>query len=375
VVADDSPAFFLPRMLRAAAARVAARLEAVDGNGLLPLAATDRAHPTAYAFRRHLQRTLPAHLGAAPAADPLRAAAGLPAARLPAAVARRWPRAPLDRLAAAGALAALPLDHGVAPAPLRGGPAAGARALDRFLAGGLAGYAERRNDPAEGSGSGLSAYLHFGHVGAHQVLRGVLGAEGLRAPPTPGPARGAREGWWGLSRGAEAFLDQAVVWRELGLHFARHRPDHATYGALPEWARRTLDAHRADPREPPWSPGRLEAADSGDEVWNAAQRELVRHGRIHNYLRMLWGKRVLGWAPSPEEALETLFRLNDRHALDGRDPNSSTGIAWCLGRFDRPWGPERPVFGTVRYMSTESTRRKFRLGGYLRAHGPDGGAR
>ncbi len=163
----------------------------------------------------------------------------------------------------------------------------------------------------------------------------------------------------------EAFLDQIVVWRELGYHFCHHRPDHGTYTALPAWARGTLDAHRHDRREHRYDRDAFEAAATHDALWNAAQNQLRREGIIHNYLRMLWGKKVLEWSASPEEALATLVHLNDRWALDGCDPNSYSGIGWCLGLFDRPWAPQRPVFGSVRFMSSANTARKFDVDGYL----------
>jgi deoxyribodipyrimidine photo-lyase len=157
-----------------------------------------------------------------------------------------------------------------------------------------------------------------------------------------------------------------VVWRELGFNCCHHRPhDYDRYDSLPAWARATLAKHARDQRPERYSFDQLAAAETCDPIWNAAQRELVQSGRIHNYLRMLWGKKVLEWSPSPEAALDTLIELNNRYALDGRDPNSYSGIFWCFGRYDRAWGPERPIFGTIRYMSSEATRRKLALQEYL----------
>lgn len=133
---------------------------------------------------------------------------------------------------------------------------------------------------------------------------------------------------------------------------------------LPKWAYTTLQQHATDPRPYCYTPEQFEHADTHDPLWNAAQQELRLTGRIHNYLRMLWGKKVLEWSPSPLQAYLTLEHLNNKYALDGRDPNSYTGILWCFGLFDRPWTPERPVFGKVRYMSSENTARKFSLNGY-----------
>jgi deoxyribodipyrimidine photo-lyase len=181
---------------------------------------------------------------------------------------------------------------------------------------------------------------------------------------TPG-GKGARSGWWGTSAPAEAFLDQLVTWRELGYVFCHRRPDHARYDSLPDWCRATLAEHESDPRPHLYDLDAFDAADTHDDLWNAAQNQLRHEGRIHNYLRMLWGKKILHWSESPRAALEVMIELNNRYAVDGRDPNSYSGIFWVLGRFDRAWGPERPVFGKVRYMASANTRRKLRVGAYL----------
>ena len=160
-----------------------------------------------------------------------------------------------------------------------------------------------------------------------------------------------------------------MTWRELGYGFCFHRPDYADFESLPDWARKTLADHEDDERPAVYDLRAFETASTHDEIWNAAQRELVARGRIHNYLRMLWGKKILHWSRSPREALAVMIELNNKYAIDGRDPNSYSGIFWVLGRFDRAWGPERPVFGKVRYMTSESTRRKLRLKGYLERWG------
>ncbi|MEW6338777.1 MAG: deoxyribodipyrimidine photolyase [Acidobacteriota bacterium] len=372
VVTDAYPAFFLPRMIESAAARLPVSLDVVDSNGLLPLAATDVAFPSAYAFRRVLQARLPAHLDETPAPDPLEGVT-LPAlAGLPAEVLRRWPAAPLGGgVGETPDLGRLPIDHSVAPVEgVSGGSRAGRRVLERFVAQRLPHYASRRNDPdpEREVGSGLSPYLHFGHVGAHEVFSAVAATEGWSDERLGRSAAGKRAGWWGMSEPAEAFLDQLVTWRELGFTFCAARDDHEEYDSLPPWARATLERHAGDPRPRSYTPESLDAAETHDPIWNAAQRQLRRRGTIHNYLRMLWGKKILEWSPSPRAALETMIELNNRYALDGRDPNSSSGILWCLGRFDRPWGPERPIFGTVRYMSSDNTARKLDLRAYLEAN-------
>lgn len=370
VVTDRFPAFFLPRMVAAAAGRLDVRLEEVDACGLLPLAAAAHAYPSAYAFRRFLQHTLPALIEDLPSPDPL-AGALLPPVALPPEVERRWPPAPPDDLAADPAgLAAFPIDHTVAPSPTRGGWSAARQALSDFLDHRLSRYAAERNDPDADATSGLSPYLHFGHLSVHEVLVELGRREGWTPGHLVAGGAGTRAGWWRMSEPAEAFLDELVTWRELGYNFAATRDDLESYESLPTWARQTLDRHAADPRPHCYDLAAFRAAATHDPVWNAAQRQLLREGRIHNYLRMLWGKKILEWSRSPREALAIMLELNNRLALDGRDPNSASGILWCFGRYDRPWGPERPIFGTVRYMSSQSTLRKVRMRGYLERYGP-----
>lgn len=183
----------------------------------------------------------------------------------------------------------------------------------------------------------------------------------------------AREGWWGMSAAAEGFLDQLITWRELGFNMSSKREDYDRYESLPGWARKTLEEHAEDERPALYDLARFEAAVTHDEVWNAAQRQIVTTGQMHNYLRMVWGKMILLWSRSPREALATMIHLNNKYGLDGRDPNSASGIFWCLGRYDRPWAPEREVFGVVRCMTTASTRRKLRLESYLRRFGEQAG--
>jgi deoxyribodipyrimidine photo-lyase len=241
VVTDEFPGFFLPRMVAAAAPRVPVLLEAVDSNGLLPLAAAATAASTAFAFRRTLQRDLPAHLPRFPRVDPLARVAlpRLPA--LPREIARRWPRASGDLLEGKpAALAALPIDHRVVSAPSRGGAAAGRAALRSFLAERLPRYADARNHPDDDATSGLSAYLHFGHVSAHEVFAALAEREGWSAERLATRATGSRTGWWGMSASAESFLDQFVTWREMGYNFCFHRNDADRVESLPTWARRTL---------------------------------------------------------------------------------------------------------------------------------------
>lgn len=366
VVADDFPGFFLPRMVAAAGARLPVLLEAVDANGLLPLAAADRPFARAFDFRRFLQRTLRHHL-ALPSPAPLEDLPG--PAEVPEEAARRWPAAPPALLRPGAGVAAFPIDHRVAPVPCPGGEGAGRARLHAFVAERLGRYAEDRNHPDRDATSGLSPYLHFGHLSAHEVFAAVMAGEGWSEDLLGAKAAGKRSGWWGVGESAEAFLDQLVTWRELGFNGCAWGQTWDRYESLPAWARATLERHAGDRRPYRYTLEELDAAATHDPLWNAAQTQFVREGRLHNYLRMLWGKKVLEWSPSPREAWATLLALNDRYALDGRDPNSLTGIAWCLGRYDRAWGPERPIFGTVRYMSSENTARKVEVKRYRERYG------
>jgi deoxyribodipyrimidine photo-lyase len=253
----------------------------------------------------------------------------------------------------------------VAPVALRGGCEAAGAALGDFLDQRLERYHEERNTLVGGAASGLSGWLHLGHISAHEVVAAVWEREQWSPERLGRKVNGAKEGWWGLSAAAESFLDELVTWRELGHHFAFHRPDHAAYASLPAWAQATLDAHRGDRREHLYTLDQLETAATHDPLWNAAQRQLRGEGIIHNYLRMLWGKKVIEWSPTPEAAWAALDHLNNRWAVDGCNPNSWSGIAWCFGRFDRPWAPQRPIFGSIRWMSSDNTRRKMDVKPYL----------
>lgn len=370
VITDDYPAFFLPRMIKAAAAQLPVLLEIVDSIGLVPMRAADRPYTTAYSFRFFLQKNLKEHLAHRPRPDPLKGLDIPPLAALPPGIAARWPRATAALLAGdKGALAALPIDHSVSFAHLAGGAMAAEARLREFLKSGLPLYATDRNDPDTDAASGLSPYLHFGHLSVHEVFTALMKREAWRPEKISGAVTGQREGWWGASAEAESFLDELVTWRELGLVMCSHREDYMSYDSLPDWALKTLAKHEGDPRPILYSLAELEAAKTHDPIWNAAQRQLVSEGRMHNYLRMLWGKKVLEWSKTPREAAERLIVLNDKYALDGRDPNSYSGIFWVFGRYDRAWGPERPIFGTIRYMSSDSTAKKLKLKGYLARYG------
>ena len=365
VVTDDFPSFFLPQMVASAAKQLTVRLEKVDSNGLLPLRAANKVYPTAYSFRRFLQTTLTEHLIEFPAPDPLEAHDSLQVPALPEEILKHWPPVDLNRVTHDSFLQALPIDHGVKTVMVKGGTIAAEKRWQNFLKSRLPDNDEFRNEPEKKTTSGLSPYLHFGHISVHQIFSELVEQQEWNLNRLPDRGDGSRSGWWGMSKSAESFLDELITWRELGYNMCWQRQDYYQFESLPDWAKQTLAEHRNDPRQYVYSLEDFESAQTHDPLWNAAQTQLLSEGRIHNYLRMLWGKKILEWARTPQDALEIMIELNNKYALDGRNPNSYSGIFWTLGRYDRPWGPERPIFGKVRYMSSENTARKFEVKNYV----------
>ena len=227
------------------------------------------------------------------------------------------------------------------------GASAAQETLAHFIRKRLPRYAQARNDPNADGCSGLSPYLHFGHISAQRVALETVGAQGA-----------GREN-------KDAFLEELIVRRELSDNFCLHNPDHDRYWGIPPWGRKTLEKHSHDPRPFLYSLDEFEWARTHSPLWNAAQTELVRRGKMHGYMRMFWAKKILEWSESPSQAVEIALYLNDRYELDGRDPNGCVGVLWSIGGLhDRPWG-ERPVFGTIRSMTESGCRRKFDTGKYI----------
>ncbi|HSH69380.1 MAG TPA: hypothetical protein VK997_05640, partial [Deferrisomatales bacterium] len=275
VVTDDHPGFFYPRMLRSAAEQLGYQkvlLEAVDANGLLPVAAADKIFTRAFDFRRHLQKNLLAHLMTLPAVDPLDGLKACGLATVAETILQRWQGPAPEDLLEPGRLAGLPIDHTVGAVDLPGGERAAAAALEEFVEERLENYAERRNHPDADASSNLSPYLHFGHLSPHQVFARVAEHQGWTPDQVSPSTRGKREGWWGMGEAAEAFLDQLVTWRELGFNRAAREPEWAEYRTLPPWARATLEKHAADPRPETYGLEELAASGTDDPLWNAAQR-------------------------------------------------------------------------------------------------------
>lgn len=368
VVTDEFPCFFLPRMVEAAGEELEVRLEAVDANGVVPLQATPKAFSRAFDFRRWFQKSGWPYLEpeGRPVEEPLAGYEGGGSVQaLVGKALEKWPGLSLETT---DEELAERFGDEVMPVETRGGSVAGEGRMRTFVHKELSDYVER-NHPDDDAGSGLSPYLHFGHVSAHEVASLVVDGGGWEGPPDGMEAKGKRAGWWGLSEAREGFLDELVTWREVGYTFCHHEPEYDQFESLPDWARTTMDEHRRDDRPGTYTLEQLEQAKTGDPVWNAAQRQLVVEGRIHNYLRMLWGKRIYEWSESPEQAWERLEQLNNKWCIDGRNPNSYSGIGWVLGRFDRAWGPERPIYGKLRYMTSDSAKRKLRMSEYLEKWG------
>jgi deoxyribodipyrimidine photo-lyase len=365
VVVDDFPMAMHQELTSDAALEFTCKFEAVDSCGLLPLRATEHTFPSAYAFRRFLQKNLREHLASFPAPDPL-ARVALPKLHLPLEITHHWPVAnPQELLADQSWLKDLPLHHEVKPVAICGGTTAATAALRSFLDNKLSHYADDRSQPEQDWSSGLSPYLHFGHISVHQVFTELAQQEAWSVAKLSDSVAGKKENWWGMERNAESFLDELITWRELGYNFNHLRDDYKQFESLPPWAQKTLIEHKSDKRKWLYSKDEFENAATHDPLWNAAQIQLRTEGKIHNYLRMLWGKKILEWTSSPEEALEIMHELNDKWALDGRDPNSYSGILWCFGRYDRPWFPEREVFGQIRYMSSTNTAKKLKVKNYI----------
>ena len=372
VVADDFPCFFLPRMVASAAQQVACRFECVDGNGLFPVRSTDRQFLRAVDFRRFLQKNLMPHLAEVPAADPLDSLELPPLQALDEAIEKKWPRSDVVKLAKnLNGLSRFEIDHSVGVSPVRGGMQSAQTCLDRFLTDNLSLYGDSRNHPDHDGASGFSSFLHFGHLSSHDIFERVCRMENWTPDRVADRATGSSSGWWNMSESSERFLDQLITWRELGYNMCTLRDDYDQFESLPDWAQQTLEDHAADPRPYLYDLEQLETAATHDRLWNAAQWQLVTTGKMHNYLRMLWGKKILKWTPSPRVALEIMLELNNKYALDGRNPNSYSGIFWVLGRYDRPWGPERPVFGKIRYMTSQNTARKLKVKRYIEQFTPD----
>lgn len=337
VVTDDYPAFVVPAHNAGAAKRLPCPLVLVDDSVIVPLSRLTKPEIGARTIRPKVHALLGDWL------RPLHEPA--PKAKPPRSLELPFDPVDLGRADVGKLVAAVPVDRTVPPVPeLPGGTTAGEARLDAFLRRRLATYDVDRNEPARDGTSALSPYLHFGHLSARRVALETRDAH-------PGEGR-------------DAFFEQLVVRRALAFNFVRTRADHASWTALPDWARATLSEQSQGRMFDEVSKADLEAARSPDVLWNAAMNQLRVQGVVHGYARMLWGKLPIAWLRSPAEAHAFLVHLNDKWALDGRDPNGYANISWCFGLHDRPW-PKRAPFGAVRTMTTASARRKLDFEPYI----------
>jgi len=335
VVGDENPLREPEQWRRDAAGRLRVPFWTVDADVIVPTALLAKEQYAARTLRPRLRPLIPQFLEDR----------GGPRAR----VVWRPSRETAGLAATAATVSDLKVDEAAGRvASFRGGPDQARLALRRFITHRLNGYATGRNHPELDATSQLSPYLHFGHIGPREIARAVRDA---------GAPREDRD----------AFLEEFIVRRELAINFVRFNPRYETLEGCEPWALRTLAAHAKDPRRPRYSAARLEQADTHDPLWNAAQIQMVETGWMHGYVRMYWAKKILEWTKDPSDAFAIAVMLNDRYELDGRDPNGYTGIAWGIGgKHDRAWGPERPIYGTIRYMSFASTSRKFDCHRYIR---------
>lgn len=341
VVTDDYPTFIAAGHNKSVPSRLKIPYYAVDSSCIVPMAHFDKQEYAAYTIRPKIHKVLAKYL------QPV----------APIRMKKKWD-APVSSLHCAVTDRDIPklvtsceIDHSVEPSKeFRGGRAEAELRLRDFLEFNLRRYAKTSNQPSEKSTSGMSPYLHFGHISSLEI------------------ALAAKEYAAEHKLIADEFLEELIVRRELAFNFARRGPNPATLAALPDWAQATLRKHAKDKRDPVYTRDEFEQARTYDMLWNATQRELLRDGKIHGYYRMYWGKKIMEWSATHQEALDTMIYLHDKYALDGRDPNTYTNILWCFGLHDRPWA-ERPIFGMVRYMSLEGMKRKTDVNAYIQPAG------
>ncbi len=334
VVTDAFPTAGIDARSGRVAARLPCRMLAVESHAVVPAAAFQKEEYAARTIRPKIAKLRDLSLEPVQDQPPKKAVSAKLRASLDVDALA------LSKIDVASEIARCAIDHSVgAVEGTKPGYAAARARLDAFCGDALQDYAERRNDPGDTDGSSrLSPYLHFGQISAAEVARTVRD-------------RGAPEQ-------VEKFYDELLTWRELSLNFCVRNRAFASLDGLPNWVRENMARHAGDKRDFVYDLATFEAAATHHPLWNAAQRELMATGSIHNVMRMYWGKYIVLWSASFEEALSIMITLNNKYGLDGRDPSSYGGIQWCLGKFDRPW-TRRPVLGTIRYMSIDLAYKKF----------------
>ncbi|MAL18981.1 MAG: hypothetical protein CL670_04765 [Balneola sp.] len=365
VVSDEFPVFIIRSHNESVGKNIEVPYTTIDSNGIIPLGVTDKDPYSAYLFRKIMQKHFLEAFTHPPQKDPLGDLENQKQIELPDSFLKKYPPANEALADIEKTVSELPIDHEVGVAELDGTRQAALGKLGHFVGHNLFNYDDRRNDPDAKASSGLSPWLHFGKISEYEIVKTVFDHQ----PDdwdldSITPNKGKNSGFFNGDPNIESFLDEVITWREVGFHYAHHRPDYDQFESLPDWVKKTTSKHESDEREWIYSLEEFEQSKTHDEIWNAAQTELRETGVMHNYLRMLWGKKIIEWTPDYRTALDYMIELNNKYALDGRDPNSYSGIFWCLGRFDRAW-QERPIFGKLRYMTSDSTRKKVKLQQYL----------
>lgn len=331
IVTDDFPCFIIPDHNAAIVKRAEIPVYAVDSNGIIPLSRFEKEEYAAYTIRPKIKKMLDEYL--VPFEE-----AKIKIQSLNLKV--ECPDTEVNEKNIAKLISECDIDHTVKPSNVyHGGTINGQKRLKKFLAQILPDYDQGRNKPEKDCSSRLSSYLHFGFLSSLEI---ALAVKNSKAPKVS----------------KDAYLEEIIVRRELSYNLTRFNKNYDSLAALPDWVQQTMREHVKDKRAFNYSPEELEAGTTHDELWNASQREMTATGEMHNYVRMLWGKNVIGWTKNYEEAFAILEHLNNKYCLDGRNPNSYAGILWCFGKHDRPW-MEREVFGKMRYMTTGSTGKKF----------------
>ena len=369
VISDEFPVFIIRKHNESVGKKLDIPYITIDSNGLIPLGVTDKDPYSAYLFRKIMQKHFIEAYTNPPKQNPLDDLENRNEIVLADGFLEKYPSGEEALQNIGKTVSELNIDHSVGVIEMDGSRQAALGKLGHFIAHGLMDYDEKRNHPDEKKTSGLSPWLHFGKISEYEIVKTVLDHQpddwDLDSITLNG---GKNSGFFNGDPNIESFLDEVITWREVGFHYAHHRPDYDQFESLPDWVQKTMDEHRDDEREYLYSLEEFEQSRTHDELWNAAQTQLREEGIIHNYLRMLWGKKVIEWTPDYRTALDYLIELNNKYAIDGRDPNSYSGIFWVLGRFDRAW-QERDVFGKLRYMTSDSTRKKVRLNQYLNKYG------
>ncbi len=369
VISDEYPVFITKKHNERVAGKIDVPYITIDSNGIIPLGITDKAPYSAYLFRKVMQKYFKEGFTNPPKKEPAEELKNRQKIKLPHKFLQQYPRADKILEDIPGSIHKMDIDHEVGILKMDGTRQAALEKMKQFIAYSLLTYNDKRNHPDEKKTSGLSPWLHYGKISEYEIIKAVLGhqPEGWSLDKLT-PNGGKSLGFFNGNESIESFLDEVITWREVGFHFAHHVDNYDEFDSLPGWAIKTMGEHTHDEREWIYSLKELEQSQTHDEIWNATQTQLREEGIIHNYLRMLWGKKVIEWTPDHRTALAYLIELNNKYAIDGRDPNSYSGICWCFGRFDRAW-QERPIFGKLRYMSSESTKRKVKLDQYLSKYG------